>query len=298
MPTPDGALPAAATWGRLNTFLAVYDARSVGAAATNLHVTPPAVSAAVTALERGLGVPLFTKAGRGITPTDAGHTFAGYVRTMIGLLSEAAAAVCDAETGRLRLGAVATAGEYVLPGLTASFLTAHPRIELSLEVLPRDDLFARAQHHELDVVIAGRPPAGSGLLTRARRPNRLLAVRAPDTPSDPRAARWLLRGHGSGTRETALGLLQALDARPATLTLGTSGAVVAAARHGLGTTLVHEDAVRDDLTRGLLVPTPVPGTPLDRPWHLCTPPDPTPAALLFLTHVTDRVTAGSASFTA
>ena len=43
-------LPVAATWGRLQTFLAVYESGSVRAAAETLHVTPPAVSAALTAL--------------------------------------------------------------------------------------------------------------------------------------------------------------------------------------------------------------------------------------------------------
>lgn len=76
-------LSAAATWVRLQTFMAVYETGSVRVAAEALHVTPPAVSAAVTALESALGTTLFGKAGRGIVPTDAGETFAGYdvVRT-------------------------------------------------------------------------------------------------------------------------------------------------------------------------------------------------------------------------
>ncbi|WP_427891823.1 LysR family transcriptional regulator [Kribbella sp. GL6] len=289
-------LPAAATWGRLQTFLTLYETGSVRAAAEALHVTPPAISAAVAALESALGTTLFAKAGRGIVPTDSGETFARYVRKLLGLLSEASGAVHDADRGRVRIGAVATASEYVLPRLMASFVEAHPYVEISLSVLPRDELFALAADHAVDLVLAGRPPRGTGLVTKARRPNRLVLVGHPGLREDPLTKTWLLTGLGSGTRDTTLSLLARLQAAPPLLTLGTSGAAVAAAREGLGVTLVHEEAVRAHLDAGRLAAYAVPGTPLDRPWHLCTASDPTAATRLFLEHVcsTDRV--GEAAF--
>jgi len=290
------ALPAAATWGRLQTFMAVYEGGSVRAAAESLHVTPPAVSAAVSALESALGTALFTKAGRGIVPTDAGETFATYVRRLLGLLVEAAGAVHEADRGKLRIGAVATASEYVLPRLIGSFAAEHPHVELSLSVLPRDELFSLAVDHALDVVLAGRPPRGSGLLTRARRANQLVLVGRPGITTDPLMATWLLTGQGSGTRDTTLSLLTRLQAAPPLLTLGTSGAAVAAARQGLGVTLVHEEAVRDQLDSGDLALYAVPGTPLDRPWHLCTTAEPTAATRLFVRHVCDTNRVGPAAF--
>lgn len=293
--TPAG-LPSAATWGRLQTFLAVYDGGSVRAAAEALHVTPPAVSAAIAALETALGTPLFAKSGRGIVPTDAGATFAGYVRKLLGLLTEAAGAVHEADRGRIRIGAVATASEYVLPALIASFARRHPHVGLSLSVLPRDELFALAADHQLDAVLAGRPPRGSGLVTRARRPNRLLLVGRPGLDADPLTLPWLLTGAGSGTRDTTLSLLTRLQAAPPLLTLGTSGAAVAAARQGLGVTLVHEEAVRGFLASGELTTYPLAGIPLDRPWHLCTTSEPTSATRLFVRHITDPDQVGSAGF--
>lgn len=289
-------LPAAATWGRLQTFLTVYETGSVRLAAEALHVTPPAVSAAVAALESALGTTLFAKSGRGIVPTDSGETFAGYVRKLLGLLAEAAGAVHDADRGRVRIGAVATAGEYVLPPLIASFAEDHPQVELSLSVLPRDELFALAADHAVDVVLAGRPPRGSGLVTRARRANRLVLVGRPGMREDPLTATWLLTGLRSGTRETTLSLLTTLQAAPPVLTLGTAGAAVAAARQGLGVTLVHEEAVREQLDAGELASYAVPGTPVDRPWHLCTTSEPTAAARLFLRHVCSPDRVGAAAF--
>jgi DNA-binding transcriptional LysR family regulator len=295
-PASSRDLPAAATWARLQTFLAVYETGSVRAAAETLHVTPPAVSAAIAALESALGTTLFSKAGRGIVPTDSGETFASYVRKLLGLLTEAAGAVREAGRGRLRVGTVATASEYVLPPLIASFAEQHPHIELSLSVLPRDDLFSLAVDHAVDVVLAGRPPRGSRLLTRAQRANRLVVVGRPGLRADPLTTTWLLTGQGSGTRETTLSLLTGLQAAPTLITLGTSGAAVAAARQGLGVTLVHEEAVRDQLDAGQLAQYAVLGTPLDRPWHLCTAAEPTAATRLFLRHVCDPALVGAAAF--
>lgn len=289
-------LPGAATWARLQTFMAVYETGSVRAAAEALHVTPPAVSAAVAALESTLGVSLFRKSGRGIAPTDSGEIFAGYVRKLLGLLTEAAGAVHQADRGRVRIGAVATASEYLLPRLMASFVAEYPHVELSLSVLPRDEVFALAADHAVDVVLAGRPPRGSGLVTRAQRPNRLVLVGGPGLREDPLTTTWLLTALGSGTRDTTLSLLSRLQAAPPLLTLGTAGAAMAAARQGLGVTLVHEEAARPYLASGDLATYPVPGTPLERPWHLCTPSEPTAATRLFLQHVCDPDRVGEAEF--
>ncbi len=280
----------------MRTFLAVVEHGSVRAAAARLHVTEPAVSTAVAQLERHLGAELVTKEGRGIRVTESGVIYAGYCRRVLGLLDEAAAAVRTAERGRLRIGAVATASENVLPTLLASFHREHPDVELSLSVRPRDDLFAELTHHETDVVVAGRPPRGGGFVSRASRANKLVLVGAPGRSWDPVTATWLLRGPGSGIRDTTLALLNQLDAVPPTLTLGTHGAVVAAAREGLGVTLVHGDAVANALSDGDLQQVACRRTPLDRPWHLTTTPTPTRSVGLFLQHVTDPDRVGGAAF--
>ncbi|RJS46404.1 LysR family transcriptional regulator [Nocardioides cavernaquae] len=289
-------LPAAATWGRLQTFLAVHETGSVRAAAESLHVTPPAISAAISSLETALGTTLFSKAGRGIVPTDAGETFAGYARRLLGLLEEAAGAVHDPDRGRVRIGAVATAAEYVLPHLIASFAEAHPQVELSVSVLPRDELFSLAADHAVDVVLAGRPPRGSGLVTRATHANHLVVVGRPGIDASPLTVPWLLTAVGSGTRDTARSLLTRLQAAPPLLTMGTAGAAVAAAREGLGVTLVHEASAAEALASGDLTTYAVTGTPLDRPWHLTTADQPTAATRLFLGHVCDPELVGPAAF--
>ncbi|GAB2668025.1 LysR family transcriptional regulator [Nocardia goodfellowii] len=284
--------PVSAT--RMETFLVVARQGSIRRAAGQLHVTEAAVSAAVAHIEKQLGAKLIAKTGRGIALTEAGRVYAGYCRSILGLMKEAHAAVQRADTGRLRIGVVATAGEYVLLRPLASFRRRYPEVELSLSVHPRDVLFVELQHHETDLVIAGRPPRDAGLVTRARRPSRLVVVGPPGR--HPLRSTWLLRGRGSGTRDATLELLDHLGRNPPTLTLGSHGAVLAAAREGLGVTLIHSDAVEQDLESGVLAILPVDGTPLDRPWNAITTGTPTPTTRLFLAHLLDPGQVGGDAF--
>jgi len=289
---------SAVTPARLRTFLALVDTGSARAAAAQLHVTESAVSASLAALTKDVGVPLVEHQGRGLRVTPAGLVFAGYARRILGLLSEAVESTrqdLDPERGSLRLAAVTTAGEYLLPPLLAGFRRAHPGVRLSVEIGARDHVLRRIAEHAVDVVIGGRPPTGSGLRTWAWRPNALVVVGAEPTAALG-AATWLLREPGSGTRSTALTWLQARGLQPPTLTLGSHGAVVASAVQGLGVTLVSADAVAHLLSDGRLVTIPASGTPLVRPWHVLARPRPNPTTRLFLGHVCDPTPAGAMAF--
>jgi DNA-binding transcriptional LysR family regulator len=57
---------------RLEYFLAVVEHGRVTTAAAALHVAQPSLSQAIRALERDLGVELFRRDGRGLSPTEAG----------------------------------------------------------------------------------------------------------------------------------------------------------------------------------------------------------------------------------
>jgi LysR family transcriptional regulator, low CO2-responsive transcriptional regulator len=281
------------TVARLGAFVAVADSGSVRAAARRLFVTESAVSAAVAALAREVGVPLIERQGRGLRLTQAGQAYAGYARTILGLHDEALAVArggTDAEHGRVRVAAVTTAGEHVLPAALAAFLDRHPGVDLRLEVGTSERVWELLGTHLADLAIAGRPPPGlGGAVVRAVRPNDLLVVAPPALAAgfDPARTRWLLREAGSGTRATCEALLAGWEVDPPTLTLGSNGAVVAAAAAGLGVTLVSRDAVTRQLADGRLVQVAAPGTPLHRPWHAVTVGQPQPGTALLIGHLLD-----------
>ena len=288
------------TPARLESFLAIVETGSARAAAQRLHVTESAVSASLASLHRELGVTLFERRGRGLHLTDAGEVFAGYARRFLGLLEEGIAAArqeSSAHTGRLRLGALTTAGEYLVPGLLAGFRTRLPDVDLTLDVGNREQILARLADHHLDVVIAGRPLPGRGLVTRGTRANSLVVVAAPGTHPDLRTATWLLREPGSGTRATTMALIDDLGITPSTLSLGSHSAVIASAVLGLGVTVASTDAVARQVAAGELERRTCPGTPLRRPWHILTTSSPTPTTKLFVQFATSAE-AGASRFRA
>src|SRR5206468_288278 len=122
-----------ATFTQLRAFDAVARARSVQEAARQLFVRQPSVSAAVASLGRSLGAALVEREGRGIRLTKAGEAFAPYAAEILGLLDQgqrAAAEAAQPERARLRVVAVNTAGEYLLPPLIHGFRALQPDVEV------------------------------------------------------------------------------------------------------------------------------------------------------------------------
>lgn len=278
------------TTARLRAFVALADCGSVRGAAARLVVTESTVSAAVRALTEEVGAPLLERDGRGVRLTPGGRRYADYARRILGLLGEASAAACgeaDPERGHVRIGAVTTAGEHLLPDMLASFRARHPGVQLGAEVAPSASVWPMLHHHEVDVVVAGSPPGGPDARVRARRANTLIVVGAPDLAPgfDPGTATWLLREPGSGIRATLSALHDELQVDPPRLIMGSHGATVAAARAGLGATLVSREGVVRLLAEGLLVELPVPGVPFARPWHVVTHPDATASTELLIGHL-------------
>ncbi len=262
------------TLRQLATFLELARSGSVKVAAERLFISQPAVSAVIASLQRELGVALVTRAGRGLRLTELGTVLADYARRVHGVLDEAAVAVVGTGArARVRLGAVTTAGEFILPAAIAGFRSRRPDAEVSLEVTNRAQVWERLEAHEVDLVVAGRPPDHPGLRTRGLRPNELVIVAAPELVDAPRTLAshtWLLREPGSGTRGTVEQYLAGQGISPTTLTLGSNGAVREAAAVGLGVTLMSRDAVAAELSSGRLAIVPGPGMPMRRAWHIVT----------------------------
>ena len=270
----------AVTLTQLVAFLTVVRRGSVTAAAEELVVTQPSVSAAVSALERELGVQLTERAGRTIRPTAAGAAYAPYASDVLGLLQQGSRAAREAEDARphsLLISAVTTAGEYLVPQLIQSFRERHPDLEISLDVGNREVVFQRVLDHAVDVAVTGRIPDDERFAGVDFADNEFVLV---TNAGDPLARRrwvameelasrpWLLREPGSGTRTLCEEFLASRGIEPKVLTLGSNGAIKQAARSGLGVALQSRAAVELELKLGLLdTISPRGGLP-ERRWHV------------------------------
>jgi DNA-binding transcriptional LysR family regulator len=263
------------TLAQLRSFLAVRSVGSVHAAADQLLVSQPTVSAAIAALGHELGVALIERHGRGVRLTDAGEAFAPYAARALGVLEQGRSAAREAARpghSRIRLAAVNTAGEYLAPALIRAYREVRPGSSILLEVGNRASVFERLESRRADIGIGGRP-SGRALAGYPFFGNELIVV-GREMPADLASTPWLLRSEGSGTRLATehlladLGLGSAGAGAPELLTLGSNGAIKQGLAIGLGVTLISRLAVARELRDGVLCEIPVPGTPLDRPWFV------------------------------
>jgi len=254
---------------QLRAFVAVVRTESVQRAARQLFLTQPSVSAALAALGRELQTPLVERSGRGIRLTASGSAFAPYAQEVLGLLErgqDAAREAARPELGRVRIVAVNTAGEYLLPPLIQAYRGREPGTELLLEIGNRKAVLEKVASWHADIGIAGRP-LSKDVAGRPFLPNELI-VTGRTVPDDLAAATWLLREEGSGTRATTEAYLAERGIEPQEiLTLGSNGAIKQALLLGLGITLVSEHAIMRELATGDLIRIPAPGTPIKRPWY-------------------------------
>ncbi|WP_329034147.1 LysR family transcriptional regulator [Streptomyces sp. NBC_00178] len=116
----------------VRTFVAVADAGRFQEAAAELAVTQQAVSKRIAALERTLGVRLFTRTARGAELTIDGQAFLTHARELTRVAERAVGSV---RSGRrpLRVDVIASRG--AATGLMRGFHRAHPETELDVVML-------------------------------------------------------------------------------------------------------------------------------------------------------------------
>jgi LysR family nitrogen assimilation transcriptional regulator len=117
----------------LRFFIAVYEERSISAAARKVHATQSGVSVQVRDLEDQLGLSLFERVSTGVTPTKAGdQIYRRAIRILreVGRLGEDVSALSDHLTGEVRVGVMPTFARAILAPVLSSFCQANPLVEV------------------------------------------------------------------------------------------------------------------------------------------------------------------------
>src|SRR6202789_324614 len=120
----------------LTAFVAVADRRSFGAAASQLGVTPSALSHSMRQLEERLGLRLLHRTTRSVSVTDAGHRLLERLRPAIEQIASALENLNeerDRPVGRLRIYAIHTAAAAVIAPVWHRFLSTYPEIYLEIQ---------------------------------------------------------------------------------------------------------------------------------------------------------------------
>ena len=167
------------TLSNLESFVSSAELRSFSAAARRLGLTPAAVSRNVAHLERQLGVRLFERSTRRVTPTEAGDRLLARVATGLSAVQSALADASEQRgeaAGVLRLSVAPGFGvRYVLP-LLPGFLQRHPGITHDWQF---DNQRTEFGAQGLDVAIGGGFPLSPGFVARPLVPVHGVVVASP-----------------------------------------------------------------------------------------------------------------------
>lgn len=154
------------SWDLYRTFGAVLQEGSLSGASRRLGITQPSVGRHIDALEAGLGVSLFVRTARGLSPTDA----ALELKPHVDLLASTSAAFLRTAEGRtgevrgtVRISASEIVGTVHLPAILAELRVKHPELAVELVLSnAADDLLQR----EADIAIRMFRPTQKALVAR------------------------------------------------------------------------------------------------------------------------------------
>jgi DNA-binding transcriptional LysR family regulator len=265
---------------QLRAFSLIARYRSFGRAATELHLTTPAVSLQIKELEQIIGMPLFARDGKSVSVTRAGEMLLVDVnRALLALrdADETLARLRGRESGLVTIGMVSNA-KYFLPWLLAQFRTSHPGVELRLSVGNREQLVRQLACGAVDLVVMGAPPGELETSAEAFAPQPLGVIAAPDHPlarernipvSTLTRYEFVVRELGSGTRAAMDRFFAGAHVAPMQIMEMTSNETIkqaVMANMGLAFLSLHTACL--ELQSNLLVALDVIGLPIVRRWYV------------------------------
>jgi DNA-binding transcriptional LysR family regulator len=277
---------------RLKVFRAVAAQASFRKASEALHLSQPAVSQHIHALEEELGVRLFDRSGARISVTPAGKLLLKYAERSARVLDEARAALLRLEgevSGALRLGASTTIAQYILPRVLGAFLKENPKVTLSVVSGNTEEIVSLLLKDSIMLGMIEGPPMSKEVHTEKFLDDRMVLIA-------PRSHEWsgltsiplasladvplLLREQGSGSRRVVEQAIRKtglpLNKLQIAMELDSTEAILSGVEAGLGLGFVSEWATGKALRLGAVSLVRVEGLDIRRDLTLVRKLGPTP----------------------
>ena len=154
------------TLQQLEYFLAAYRQGSFSGAAQELHLAQPSLSEQVRRLEAELGVLLFARVGRGLTPTQAGETLRPHAERTLAAVEaarESVAAVRELRGGIATFGTWGTARYYPGTDMVAEFRRRHPEVRVRMIGQNSSEVVEAVRGGEIEAGMVALPIDDRGL---------------------------------------------------------------------------------------------------------------------------------------
>lgn len=254
---------------RVETFLTVCQTMNFTKAAELLHITQPAVSQHIHALEEQYNTKLFHYENRQLSLTHSGQRFRRVAATMRHDALRLKEILPLDNRRHLCFGATLTIGEYSMAAPLLRLLKAEPDVQLRMLTANTQELLALLDHGEIDFAIVEGNFDRQAYESLTYSTQRFIPVASPGYAFSGPAGhleglleeRLLAREPGSGTRNV---LERVLESRNLTVEsffrvteLGSLDLIKRLVMAGAGISFFYEPVVRRELKSGLLVEIPL-----------------------------------------
>lgn len=254
-------MAVAVTLQHFEFFRAVARNLSFSSAARDLYTSQPYVSNQIRKLEDHYGVPLFVRSQPRIALTEAGQALYERIEAILDNVEQLEHVVQQfhgLHRGTVQIGATASAGNHVLPGLIASFNVEYPEIIIQARVGNTEDVLEWLDLDEAEIGISPQRPITKNLASEPFYRERLVVLHPADMDLPdplPLAAfaelRKVAREEGSLTLAKMHEILAAYPAGTEFVAqLSGTTAVNEAVAAGLGVSLVPERSAKAWLDAG------------------------------------------------
>lgn len=250
----------------LESFCVVVETGSLNKAAEALHLTQPAITRQIKALEAQLGAVLLTRTPHGVELTPAGRAVLPHARAALAAVAACKHAATEASGGggpeRLRIAAGLMITLYTLPPVIAAFKEAYPNIPVDLVPGNHRDVLAQLLDYKVDVACLASEVQAPGVkaIKLFSDPMLLVSHPQPDPPrrlADLSGKTLLVLQPQAGLRQE---VERALSEHGVTCRLAehpTVETIKTAVQLQMGATILPASAVREEVRSGRLAARPI-----------------------------------------
>ena len=280
---------------RLKVFRTVAEHLSFRRAAETLHLTQPAVTLQIKALEEELGVRLLDRSGNRVVLTPAGRILnrrANEIAEISERAREELSLLTGEHAGELRAGASTSIAQYVLPKLLGNFKREHPKVQLQIISGNTEEIVEHLIAGQISIGLIEGPALRKDVRTEPFMEDELVLIfpaghlwarKSQVTMDDLRGAPFLLRERGSGTRRVLEAALEKAGLRKqdmnVVMELDSTEAIISSVESGLGIGFATRAAIFPRLPLRRIATAAVKGLRVPRHFAFVYPSGPKPEGL-------------------
>jgi len=245
---------------KLKVFCTVAETKSFSKASEIIHLTQPAVSLQIQALEEIYGTRLFDRSNNTVVLTRAGTLLYKYAREILALYSSAEKDIGEITglvKGNLSVGASTTIANYLLPSVIVDFRKKYPKIKVNLHVGNTKGVIEFLNSGTIDIGLVEGEVQRQKIVVEKFLTDELVLIMSPAHPwakrrdlsiSEITEEPFIVREEGSGTRQMIEKNLENQGISPldlkVSLVLGSTEAIKSAVEDGMGVSIISAWAAK------------------------------------------------------